>query len=1004
MFEGIEVGLGYSEAIDRALLMEFLQGLGCRVVDLYQNGIQPADCYVLDVGGTFRFGDDVLRAKAGSEVFLPVALVLDARENATSWLEAGFDVALRQPLSKDDLAAHLKVLTRLRRHSIEMAESGEMRYRAVFEASATALLLVSEDGTVLMANAQAALLTGRGQLELVGARWFEFLDASGAAQVRRRLAALRRGQEGSGEVFEARLTDAQGRVRSVGISLGLMPDGREIIVSLLDLTPQIAALKALAESEVLFRSLFEDNTAPMLLVHPRSMRIIDANPVACEFFGWPRERMRAMETPELTVSPVGAAEIKEFGRRETGRFETQVRLADGTIRHVSIYASLIGPPRRRVRLAIIHDITARKQAEAALRESEERFRQITDLISDYAYELRVTPDRSAQIEWVSESFSKTIGYTIEEMKQMGGWIEIIHPEDRARMRRHSVRVLGGQNDVCEARMIAKDGTWRWVRDYAAAVRDEESGLVTRIYGAAQDITRDRQAELERERLITAIEQTDDMIVVTDSEGKILYVNKAVEVLTGFRKHELPGRQAGLLLSKELDERVLRELGDQLVKGVTWSGRIVCQREGGSTFPADAAISPVRDSAGNTVGFVAVGRDESEKLKYLEEQSRLQQQLHRAQRLESLGRLAGGVAHDFNNMLTVILGYGASVLERLHPTEPARREVEEIVRAGQRSADLTRQLLAFGRRQPLQPEVISLNDGICNLHRMLLRLVGEDVEVALDLTEDLPSVRIDPVQFEQVVMNLVVNARDAMAKGGRLTIRTALAELGDVPAGVQGTNHGLDWVVLTVADTGCGMDQQTLERIFDPFFTTKEQGKGTGLGLSTVYGIVKQSGGAIDVSSEVNCGTTFRIFFPATAGRAVPRKTVASAGPGVEGRGEQILVVEDESALRGLLEAFLTRLGYRVIPVANGGEAILQVEENGLRPALVLSDVIMPGLSGPDLVRRLKSSIPGLKVLFMSGYSDGVMVEHGFEDLCAGFVQKPFDLNQIAAKVRDALDA
>lgn len=1004
MFAGVEVGIGFSEVIDRALLMEFLQGLGCRVVDLHQDGMQPADCYVLDVGGTSRFGDAVLRAKAGSEVFLPVVVLLDATENATPWLEAGFDVALRQPLSKDDLAAHLKVLLRLRRHSIEMAESGEMRYRAVFEASATALLLVSKDDTVLMANAQAALLTGRDQLELVGTRWLELLDARGAAQARRRLAALRRGQGSSGAVFEARLMDAQGQVRVVGISLGLMPDGKEVIVSLLDLTPQVAALQALAESEALFRSVFEDNTAPMLLVHPGSKKIIDANPVACEFFGWPRERMRTMAVPDLTVDLVGSEEISEIEGCETGRSEAQVRLADGTIRNVSIYASLIGPAKRRTRLAIIHDITARKQAEAALRESEERFRRITDLISDYAYELRVTPDRSAQIKWVSESFSKTMGYTLAEIEQLGGWSELIHPGDRARMRRHSVRLLGGQRDVCEARMIAKDGSCRWVRNYAVPVRDRESGLVAQIFGAAQDITENRLAELERERLVTAIEQTDDMIVVTDGEGRVLYANKAVETLTGFRKDELIGGQATFLLSKEVDERLLRELRDQLLKGATWSGRIVCQREGGSTFPADAVISPVRDSTGNTVGFVAVGRDESEKLKYLEEQSRLQQQLQRAQRLESVGRLAGGIAHDFNNMLTVILGYGESVLGRLHQRDPLWHEVEEIVRAGKRSADLTRQLLAFSRRQPFQPELTSLNDVVRNLHRMLLRLVGEDVEVALDLTEGLPPVKIDPVQFEQVIMNLVVNARDAMPKGGRLTIRTALVELGVVPVGMQGAAHGSGWVVLTVADTGCGMDQQTLERIFDPFFTTKEQGKGTGLGLSTVYGIVKQSGGAIDVSSEVNRGTTFRLFFPAAAGRPAPRKVAAGAGPGVAGRGEEILVVEDESALRGLLEAFLTRLGYRVTPVANGGEAIVQVEEKGLRPALVLSDVIMPGLSGPDLVRRLKSSIPGVKVLFMSGYSDGVMVEHGFEELSAGLVPKPFDLNQIAARIREALDA
>jgi CheY-like chemotaxis protein len=370
-------------------------------------------------------------------------------------------------------------------------------------------------------------------------------------------------------------------------------------------------------------------------------------------------------------------------------------------------------------------------------------------------------------------------------------------------------------------------------------------------------------------------------------------------------------------------------------------------------------------------------------------------------MESVGRLAGGVAHDFNNMLNVILGYGEIVLDKLRQGDPLREDIREIVEAGRRAATLTRQLLAFSRKQTLQAEVLDLNHQVRELEKMLHRLIGEDIELELSLGRDIGRVKVDPGQIDQVIMNLVVNARDAMPAGGILTIETANAELDDTyTAKHPGTKPG-KYVLLTVTDTGCGMSKEISDKIFDPFFTTKEKGRGTGLGLSTVYGIVKQSDGNIWVQSEPGLGTTFKIYLPQTqvfeesvAARPKPASPVAD--------GEHILVVEDEESLRKLMASLLSRLGYTVTLAANGGEALLLVEEKGLLPDMVITDVVMPNMSGNQLIDRLRRNHPHLKALYMSGYTDNAIRHHGVLDPGTPFIQKPFGIRDLGQKVQDVL--
>ncbi len=390
----------------------------------------------------------------------------------------------------------------------------------------------------------------------------------------------------------------------------------------------------------------------------------------------------------------------------------------------------------------------------------------------------------------------------------------------------------------------------------------------------------------------------------------------------------------------------------------------------------------------------------ERKRHEAERERLQEHLAQALKVQAIGRLAGGVAHDFNNVLGIILGYSEHVLEQLHRSDPLREQVQEGIAAARRSADLTRQLLAFSGKQVLKPDVLDLNALIRNLDKMLRRLIDEDIELVLSLADDLAPVLVDPGPMEQVIVNLALNARDAMPTGGKLVIETANATLDETEAARGWDVKPGRYLRLVVTDTGCGMDKEVLSQVFDPFFTTKEAGKGTGLGLPTVLGIIKQSGGGIAVRSEPGRGTTCEICLPQTelprqaeTGRA-EKRTPAE-------RGGSVLVVEDEKLLRQLLGTTLSRLGFQITLAANGGEALTLVEEKGLRPDLVVTDEVMAGINGPELVARLRKTRPGLPVLYMSGYTDDTIARRGL-DPNVPFIQKPFSIRELGEKIRTIL--
>ncbi|HYV12778.1 MAG TPA: ATP-binding protein [Pyrinomonadaceae bacterium] len=396
--------------------------------------------------------------------------------------------------------------------------------------------------------------------------------------------------------------------------------------------------------------------------------------------------------------------------------------------------------------------------------------------------------------------------------------------------------------------------------------------------------------------------------------------------------------------------------------------------------------------------------EKERADALEALYNTEKQLLQSQKLEAVGRLAGGISHDFNNLLTVILGYSDIMKRNLQEGHPLRRNVEEIVRASERAASLTRQLLAFSRKQVMQPKVFDLNTVISDLEKMLRRMIGEDVELRVNLQDELDHIKADPVQLEQVIMNLVVNARDAMPRGGKLSIETSNVYLDEAYAREHVSVVPGDYVMLAISDTGCGMSEETRRHIFEPFFTTKEQGKGTGLGLSMVYGIVRQSGGNIWVYSEVGRGTTFKVYFPRVTAHAEEHKRISGALDGPRGS-ETILLVEDAELVRNLARQVLETAGYRVLEAANAEAAIDLCEKiNGDRIDLLLTDVVMPGMSGNEMSRILVAKQPGMPVLYMSGYTDEAIVQHGVLEAGINFLQKPFTPGALASKVREVLDA
>jgi PAS domain S-box-containing protein len=494
----------------------------------------------------------------------------------------------------------------------------------------------------------------------------------------------------------------------------------------------------------------------------------------------------------------------------------------------------------------------------------------------------------------------------------------------------------------------------------------------------------------------ALDAAADAVSITDRHGAIEWVNAAFTTMTGYALPEALGHNhREITRSGEQDQEQHRKLREAMAAGRVWRGEMTNRRRDGAPYPVDLAITPIKGPGDQVSHFVAIERD-------LTESKRLEAQFIQAQKMELVGRLAGGVAHDFNNLLTVISGTCDLLLMTMSASDEVRADLRQIQEAGRRAAALTRQLLAFGRKQILNAENIDLGATVSELRKTLARLIGEDLVLVVDAPAGVSHIRADPSQIEQVLMNLAINARDAMPDGGSLTIRTANIDLDDSRAAELGVPPG-PYVACEVADTGAGMDPAIRDRIFEPFFTTKEPGRGTGLGLSTVLGIVQQSAGAVHVESEPGRGTTVSIYLPRIHPDAPADDDEVVAAGAPAGR-ETILVVEDEEPLRLLAGRILAAAGYEVLTVGDAAAALEMAARHRDPIHLLFTDVVLPGINGRQLAEQVMARHPGIVVLFTSGYTEDAILRHGVHDEGTPFISKPYTAARLTRAVRSLLDA
>ena len=745
-----------------------------------------------------------------------------------------------------------------------------------------------------------------------------------------------------------------------------LPDQLEVTGFLLE-QEGYAVLKALGGHEAL--ELLSQHT-PDLIISDVAMPDMDG----IELCRAIRADQRLKETPILLLSA--------FRKDVPSMVEA---LQSGAVDYIE------APYDPRLLLAKVALFIEKRRAERALSASEMRYRLLFENIPlpMWVYDLETL----AFLD-VNEAAVRHYGYSREEFLSMT-ILDIRPREDIPALISH-VKYIVGSNQRHH-----RSGIWRHRRKDGTIIEVEIDSYVLELNGRqtnlvlAKDVTDRRRAEEALRRQALVFNTIYDGVVILDLERRITDWNPAAERIFGYAKQEVLGQKLSLLCIPTLSEQLVTEICHKILAEGRWEGELPFIRKDGFAGAADSIFVLQRDAQGNPSSIVGVTRD-------ITARKQLEDQLRQAQKMEAIGRLAGGVAHDFNNLLTAIIGYADLALRRLPEDEKVRRQIAEIKKSAERAANLTRQLLAFSRKQIIQPKTLNINEVVEDMGKMLQRLITENIELRLELAPDLWLVKADPSQIEQVIVNLVVNARDAMTDGGELLIRTANVEVDEAFQRQHPFFSPGRYVMLEVSDTGHGMDAETQKHIFEPFFTTKEKGRGTGLGLSTVYGIVKQSGGFVTVESSPDEGATFRIYLPRAADGETryEKKTTSITTP----RGtETVLFVEDEESVRKMACSTLEEFGYIVLEAADPSQALRLCREYRGAIDLMVTDVVMPQMSGRELAEQARKLRPRMRVLYASGYMGDETLRRNLLEERVPFLEKPFTPETLARKVRETLD-
>jgi len=872
----------------------------------------------------------------------------------------------------------------------------ERQFRLLAENSTDVISRFSPDGVCLYVSPACRAVLGFDPEELIGRSAYELCHPDDAPKLRAAHEGLQRGEIAATTVHRYRHKDGSYLwLETISRAVRDEPTGRmtEIQTAGRDITERRRAEAALRQSEAELRRIIDTANEGICVLGPDA-RATFVNARFARMLGYAADEMigRPM-TDFLFEEDVpdhdGRMEARRRGIAE--HYERRFRRKDGQPLWTLVSAMPVFEDENRFAgsFAMLTDITERRRAEEEVRTlNRELERQVLQyrMLLDQASDAIFVIDADRRYVDVNDAACDLLGYSREELLRLSV-PDVVPPEENPGQPERFVRMRAGETMLSERMLRRKDGSLLVAELNSRQLPDG------RFQAIVRDITSRKRLEKEQARLATAVEQADEAIVITDPSASILYVNPSFERVSGYARAELIGSNPRILHSGQHDRAFYQAMWSSLLAGQTWHGTLVNRRKDGSLYEEDAVITPIRDAAGAVASYVGVKRD-------VTRERALEAQLRQSQKMEAVGQLAGGIAHDFNNLITAIRGYSELVRESLSPGD--RDDIDQVVLAADRAAELTRQLLAFSRRQVLQPQVLGPAEIVEGIAPMLRRLLGEHIELVAHAAPDVGRIRVDPSKLEQIIVNLAVNARDAMPGGGRLVIETTNVELdvGSEPGHAETTTG--PYVVLRVTDTGCGMDEETRARAFEPFFTTKEPGSGTGMGLATVYGIVRQSGGEIDLHSELGHGTTFEIYLPRVDEEAIAA-AVATEAAAVPRGSETILLVEDEASVRTFARRALEGLGYVVLEASDGAEGAARATEHTGRIDLLVTDVVMPRVGGRELAERLRAARPELPILFMSGFSGNAVSGADLTPPGALVLAKPFTREGLGRAVRRALE-